>query len=588
MRRPVDTRGAKVFQFFILMLTLLLGSATRARADFIRLFNSDVRLLPDTTLDVTETIVVDFQSSQRHGIYRHIPVEYTRYGNPYSVYLDVKDITDGQGVPQKYEMSRMGSDESIRIGDPHFTVSGVNTYKLHYTVRRAVNFFNGKPEVYWNVTGDQWPYPMRQARAHFFFPKGVSSDQIRTACYVGPPGSTQPGRINTLRPDQIEFDAPGVLQAGEGLTFVAGLPADTVVPPSAGQQILWWLGDWWPAILLPLLAAAGLWARWMQTGRDIGAGGAIAVEWDPPKGLSPAEVGTLIDESCDMADIVSTLVDLAARGHLKIKAIESEKLLFMSRRDYVFTKTTPAKFDTLAPHEELFLAGVFANGDNKTFLSELKGKFYASLSGIRSALYSALVQKGFFAVRPDTVRSMYLIAGGALIALGIFLTISGFAHGHIAWGIGVILAGAVFLPLARIMPAKTLLGTQTLRECEGFRRFLSLVEKDRIARMAKEDPTIFGRLLPYAMVLGVADQWAHAFEGLMQQPPDWYSGPGYGPTVFNTIWFVQDLGMGMHSMGQTFSSRPPSSSSSGGGGGFSGFSGGFSGGGFGGGGGGSW
>ena len=116
-----------------------------------------------------------------------------------------------------------------------------------------------------------------------------------------------------------------------------------------------------------------------------------------------------------------------------------------------------------------------------------------------------------------------------------------------------------------------------------------MVEKERIARMAQEDPTIFGRLLPYAMVLGVADQWAHAFEGLMTQPPDWYtSSDGVN---FSTIWFVHDLGSGMHSMGQTFVSRPESQSSSwssGGGGGFSGFSGGFSGGGFGGGGTGSW
>lgn len=586
MRRPVDTRGTKVFPFFILMLALLLGSATRARADFIRLFNSDVRLQSDTTLDVTETIVVDFGSSWRHGIYRQIPVEYTRYGNPYSVYLNVKDITDDHGVAQQYQISHTGGDVSIRIGDPHSTVSGVNIYKLHYAVRRAVNFFDGKPEVYWNVTGDQWPYPIHQARAHFFFPKNVSADQIRTACFVGPPGSTDPGRIDAGQPDQIEFTAPGVLRAGEGLTFVAGLPVGAVTPPGVGQQILWWLGDWWPAIVLPLLAALGLWARWMQTGRDPGTGGAIAVEWDPPKGLSPAEVGTLIDESCDMADIVSTLVDLAARGHLKIKAFESEKLLFMSRRDYVFTKVTPPPADPLAPHEALFMAGVFSTDEDKTFLSELKGKFYASLPGIRSSIYSALVQKGFFAVRPDTVRSMYQIAGGAIIALGMFLAISGLAHGHIAWGLGVILAGVVFLLMARIMPSKTLLGTTTLRECLGFQRFLSLVEKDRIARMAKDDPTIFGRLLPYAMVLGVADQWAHAFEGLMQQPPDWYSGPGYGPGAFNTIWFVHDLGMGMHSMGQTFSSRP--ANTSGGGGGFSGFSGGGSGGGFGGGGGGSW
>jgi uncharacterized membrane protein len=314
------------------------------------------------------------------------------------------------------------------------------------------------------------------------------------------------------------------------------------------------------------------------------------VEWNPPEDLSPAEVGTLIDESCDMADVVATLVDLAARGHLTIKAMKTDKLLFMSRRDYCFMRNPPPPNDTLAPHEALFLKGIFQlSGKNTVLLSELKGTFYSYLPGIKSAIYNSLMEKRYFRHRPDRVRALYTFWGVALMIIGGVATFVGYAQGHVALGIGVLAAGAIVAVFAKAMPAKTMSGTKAARECQGFRRFLAMVEKERIARMAQEDPTIFGRLLPYAMVLGVADQWAHAFEGLMTQPPNWYTSSD-GAT-FNTIWFVHDLGSGMHSMGQTFVSRPQNQSSGwsgGGGGGFSGFSGGFSGGGFGGGGGGSW
>jgi uncharacterized membrane protein len=149
--------------------------------------------------------------------------------------------------------------------------------------------------------------------------------------------------------------------------------------------------------------------------------------------------------------------------------------------------------------------------------------------------------------------------------------------------VGLIIAGIILIAAARAMPARTLLGTRKLIECLSFKRFVSMVEKDRLKKMAGEDPSIFGRLLAYAMVLGVADQWAEAFRDLAIPAPNWYSS--YNNQAFNTIWFTHSLGSGMRTMQRTFVSQPQRSS---GGSGGSGFSGGFSGGGFGGGGGGSW
>lgn len=568
-----------------LFFCLFCLSSTRCRAETIRNFDVVVRLQKDTTMQVSETIVYDFENAQKHGIFRDIPVRYRRNGGSYTLYIEVKSVTDESGRALNYTQSWRGDDIELKIGDKDTLISGVRTYKIEYSIRRAVNFFNGKPEIYWNATGNAWPCPIQSATCRFYLPSGVPISSIRALAYRGFLGSTELAQTEAQR-DSIGFWTSN-LDSQQGLTIVAGLPAGSVVPPSALQTFWWFFKDWWGLFVLPLLTASVLWNRYRTSGRDVDGGQAIAVEWNPPQDLSPAEVGTLIDEKCDMADIVSTLVDLAARGYLHIQETKQEKLLFLSSTDYIFTQLHPTHDIAKAPlslHESLFLKGLFGGADRVT-LSSLKEKFYTYLPGIKQAIYDSVTKKGLFASNPETVRATYLGFGITACIGGVIAAIFLGTFGLASLGWGLLLSGLLILLCARAMPSRTALGSQRLRECQGFQRFVRLAEKDRIAVLAKDDPTVFGRLLPYAMVLGVADQWAYAFKDLMTEPPDWYAPYGYGyGSGFNSTMFVHSLGSGMNTMGNTFSSAPSSTAGSGG----SGFSGGGSGGGFGGGGGGSW
>jgi uncharacterized membrane protein YgcG len=83
----------------------------------------------------------------------------------------------------------------------------------------------------------------------------------------------------------------------------------------------------------------------------------------------------------------------------------------------------------------------------------------------------------------------------------------------------------------------------------------------------------------------VEKHWAHAFQGIIQNPPSWYTGT-YPGGYFNPIFFTSSMNSLSSSTYEAFTAAPRASSSGSGfssGGGFSG--GGFSGGGFGGGGG---
>ena len=583
----------------LLTLAALLLTATAARAEIIRSFDADLKLDRDGTLHVTERIAMDFEGASRHGIFRIVPVQYERYRQRYTVDMKVEAVTDGQGHDRTYSVQRQGADLNVKIGDADRLVTGREEYDITYRLRRVVNVFtagsaDGKPEpeLYWNVTGNEWPYAIEKVTARLTPPDGVPAEKVRAESYFGVAGSTEKGTVD-YDGGAVVFTADN-LRPGEGLTIVARLPSGSVVLPGWPTRLWWIIKDWWPAVVFPSVAFGLLFWRWTTAGRDVGGGQAIAVEWDPPENLSPAEMGTLIDESCDMSDVVSTLVDLAARGHLSIRQFDDAGW-FTSSSDYRFTKEKPPPgARDLLPHEQRFYDALFAGREHKVMLSELKGDFHAHLGGIRKGIYRALMNRKFFTANPETVRATYTMFGAFVGIAGLVLAFVGYQGGFIAWGIGFALAGGLILIFSRAMPAKTLAGSTALREVLGFKRFLMLVEKDRLVAEGKADPSTFSKLLPYAIVLGVADEWAGKFADLMTAPPDWFVSGRGGPFVPRI--FIGDLGRGMGSMGQVFATRPQSttnlSSSRGGGGGFSGWSGGggggFSGGGFGGGGGGSW
>jgi uncharacterized membrane protein YgcG len=358
---------------------------------------------------------------------------------------------------------------------------------------------------------------------------------------------------------------------------------------------------------MPLLALAAMLYLYLRFGRDPGRRMPIVVQYEPPSELSPAEVGTLLDERIDTPDIVSTAIDLAVRGYLTIQEEETKAFLFLTNKDYRFEKLKPAD-DALRPHERVFFNALFASGDSVP-LSSLRNKFYSSISWIRSAIVHEMLDKGLFPRDPARVRQFYrsVAAGAAVvpIGLGIVLLSSGRVRSFMPPEPAVFFVfSAVCLLLTFLavrlfvnaMPAKTAKGARLARYCLGFQEFVTRVEKDRLERMSKEDPTLFERVLPYAVVLGCADEWAERFEGLLTEPPSWYRSSSFTPGRFDSRSLVSGLGRSMHSMGSTLTSQPrPRGSGFGGirfgaGHGSSGFSrsGGGSGGGFGGGGGGSW
>ncbi|GBC85906.1 hypothetical protein HRbin11_02366 [bacterium HR11] len=575
----------------------------------------DVRT--DGRLVITEAIGVDFGPVRRHGIYRRVPFRYERpvRGLPTAYNLRVRliSVTDPAGRPYRVREQKVGDYVEWRIGDPDRYVQGRQTYVVRYEVQRGLLFLPDHDELYWNCIGHEWEWPIRQARCTVVLPEGVDPAAVRTTFYTGPWGSRGRNGRSWTEGRRVVFET-GPLAVGEGLTVVVGWPKGIVRPPAGGQDFVWWVtdnGGLLLGILLPPVVGGFLFLRWWRHGRDPVGRQALVPQYRPPAGLTPAEVGVLLDERADPVDVTATIIDLAVRGYLRIREEESPKMLIFKHTDYVLEFPTPGpSADTLKDHERIVYAGLrtYAEKDppaaeiirlpregsarTAVRLSDLKEKFYGTLRDAQDALYRRMTAEGYFAGNPQKTRNFYQTLGGLLLAGSILAGVAvshlgGNALNALALGVGVALTGGLLWLFGPAMPRRTTKGVQALWEILGFREFIRRVEQDRLERLLREDPNLFDRVLPYALVFGVADEWAEKFQGLLQKPPDWYESPAWTPGTFRPQVFMHSLSHSVSSMNSVLPSSPSRSSGFGGGG--SGFGGGgSSGGGGGGGGGGGW
>jgi uncharacterized membrane protein YgcG len=563
--------------WFLLFSTPLFAKSWRV-ADY----NDTISVAEDGSAIVHERITLSFEG-EWHGIHRLIPIEYPGpRGTNYTLFLNVTAVTDGDGGKLKYESSTSNGLRDLKIFIPG-AVDTNRTVEITYTVRNGTRFFEDHDEFYWNVTGNDWPVPIDHATATVSFP-GAAAGSLRAQAFTGVYGSAERDATAGVKGSEASFETNNPLPMRGGLTVDIYIPKGILKEPSTLTRVLWFLGSN-PIVFLPFWTLAVMFTLWWYKGRDPDPGVSVAPMYEPPAGMSPAEAGTLLEDTVHPRDITSTLVDMAVRGFVKIEEVDDKGLVF-HHKDYVFHLLKPmAQWTDLAPHERVMLTNVFGEGD-VTRLSSLKNRFYTAIPVIKQDVMAALKNKGMYLVDPDSANGYSFVAILFIVAPFLMLqflwNMSVFSSIGLLIGAGI-LSAIIWWLFARQMTAKTVKGGRTRVAVLGFQEFMNRVDADRLKRMP---PDTFEKFLPYAMALGVEHQWAQAFAGIVTNPPSWYVGPGYGPG-FNAIYFASAMHGMSNDMHQVFVSAPRASSSGSGfgGGGFGG--GGFSGGGFGGGGGGA-
>ena len=561
-------------------LLLLVTGVADVRADErILEYHADIEVAVDGTVTVEETIRVRAEGNAiRRGIYRDFPTRYRdRRGNRVRVDFDVLDVRR-DGEPEPWHTEDRSNGVRVYVGSANRMLPpGEYTYELRYRTNRQLGYFDDFDELYWNVTGNDWAFPIDRASARVRLPAPVPEPALRLESYTGPFGDRGAPAFAAVEPGRgIRFETRSALGPREGLTIAVGFPKGVVTEPSDAQRAGWFFRDNAGALLLLLAAivilAWYLWA-WNRKGRDPDRG-VIIPRYAPPEGLSPAACRYVRDMSMGKACFTAAVVSLGVKGHLTIEEDDGDFTLHGVKR----TDRLP---EAPSPGERAVLDELLPGGRGSIELDQDNHRdFRKALSGLGKAL--AREYKG----RLFNLNTLYAVPAIILSVIATVLAVVLKQHNPLiwaAWAIGVVGLHILFIFLLR---APTVIGQRVRDEIEGFALYLETAEQDRLDRMQSPEltPEVFEAFLPYAFALGVENAWVERFE--REFPRDPAEGGGYQPA-----WYHGNLARtaSLHHIGNNLgsdltgaissASTPPGSSSGSGGGGFSGGGGGGGGGG---------
>ncbi len=584
--------------------TLLLTAVpANAQTERILSYDSDIVVNTDGSMTVTETIKVRATADEiKRGIYRDFPIRYTgRYATRMTVpFRIVRVLRDGR--PESYHTQNKDPYIRVYMGRKNvFLRPGEYTYTLTYQTDRQLGFFDDHDELYWNVTGTQWGFPIDRVSASVTLPLGTPRERIRVEGYTGPEGAK--GQDYTADVDatgRAVFGTTRPLGRGEGLTIVISFPKGIVVEPTGSQKLQYLFMD----NTAVAVGAAGLvivllyyLIAWHVIGRDP-AKGVIIPLFEPPEGLSPAAVRYINRMGYDNKCFAAALVDMAVKGHITIANDDG---------DYTILRTDNSTQD-LTQEEDNILKELLGSREAIELDRKHHQRFQTTVKAIKSVLSDSYVGEYFFSNTTWFVIGMglsVLVLGG--VAAASFLVqgnpVVGFLSVWLAfWSIGLffllrqivaswravragiggslgkigaaviltvfavpfcigevivmgvlvsmtsilllpplIVIGAVNAWFYRLLKRPTLRGREVMDRVEGFGMYLGTAEQSQLefAHRPERTPELFEKYLPYALALDVENTWAESFSDVLVR-----AGEGGGP--YTPTWYS---GVGWSTLG---------------------------------------
>jgi uncharacterized membrane protein YgcG len=627
---------AILFTAFMILIPRTYAAATER----ILSFTSHIEVLQDARITVRETITVQCENIKiKRGIYRDFPTIYTgTCGLRKTVGFRVISVLR-DGKPEPFHISELNNGQRIYIGkEDVFLSKGVYSYTIVYSTDRQLKYFQEYDELYWNVTGTKWEFPIDRATAVVALPKKIPRSGISLKAYTGPEGSRNQDYTSSIEQKKISFTTTKPFDAYEGLTISVSWPKGYVYEPDERKKLTHLVSDNMEigiglgGLILLLLYYTVV---WFIAGIDPKRGTIIPL-FNPPENLSPAAVRYIQEMGYDIKAFAAALINMAVKGFISIKEDDSEYVIVREKTDDTVLSREEKKIakKLFGSKDELTLSssnnstirdgirsiknilkmsfekiyfitnkGYFIPGFILSILIIVIGIYHAGRSGFQNFigiwltfwtiavafLISMVIKswRNFFSGRKHKTVSLFAAIFLTLFSLPFiaaeFFVLFFFANISSLWFIAIMIALIVTDYLFyRLLKAPTRAGRRILDSIEGFKMFLSVAEKDRLQFGAPIDktPEVFEKYLPYALALDVEQEWAEQFSEILQNAEITSS---YSPS-----WYHGSLSSGLadfstslsSSLTNAISSSTTSSSGSGGGG--------FSGGGGGGGGGGGW
>ncbi|MDH5202632.1 MAG: DUF2207 domain-containing protein, partial [Nitrospirota bacterium] len=588
-------------QFYLVVVIAVIGIALffpllsqTATTEKILFFHSQITVHKDSSMTVSETIKVQSAGIEiKRGIYRDFPTRYKdSFGNQYVVDFNVIEVLR-DGKPEGYHFSDLSNGKRIYIGKENVFLSpGKYTYTLVYKTNRQLGFFRDHDELYWNVTGNGWVFPINKASATVLLPQGIPKEKIHLEGYTGPQGTKGKDYNASLDASgNALFSTTKPLNSYEGLTIVVTWPKGFVLEPTLQMKAGYVIRDNRSSIvgLIGLFVLLSYYLIiWFRVGKDP-AKGTIMPIYTPPDSFSPSAMRFITKMGFDHKAFAATIINMAVKRFLSIREEDGVYTLIRDKANESVLTPEEKKISTklLSSSKEIELKTAnhaniqSALSDLKNFLKLNFEKIYfitnrkyffpgLLLSVIIMVLsgFSESTEKGAIVIFlciwltgwslgvtflvllvyrrwKDVIsgrRGKLISSGGALFLtlfsipfvageiFGLFMLAYSTSLLVIAILIGIVVINYLFY---HWLKAPTRAGRKILDKIEGFKMFLSATEKDRLNLMNPQErtPELFEKYLPYAFALDIEQAWTEQFADVLSQAGE--AGRAYSPAWYS-------------------------------------------------------
>jgi len=624
----------------LLLLFTFLHSATAM--EVLESYDVVIKINQDSSLSVTEKIRARIENvAIKRGIVRTFPVTYeNNKGQTTHVTWDIEYVSLND-KPIKWTLSKNGRYKDLRIGDPNKIIPpGIHTFTITYNTKKQLGFYDNHDELYWNVTGNQWPFPIIKASCTVALPQKEFGEGFNSVeWYVGAYGE-KGGKSYASLGNFNEVTTTRPLRAGEGLTVVytwaKGLVSSPPPPATDNDLVQGLIG------IITLLGTLSwfLFAS-IKWGKEPPRKAVIPL-FSPPNNESPASMRYFRDIAVDKTALTAAILNLAVKGAIKIEEKQTSSFPFGRKQSKFYLHKNNLDLKSMQPEEDKMMLQLFPGTIESVSLSnDTSDRMIKTMNSLRRHLEQG--EEKLFKVNFDKcftgiliyalgVALLYFFSGetptnlffcgitGLLIILPAIpllnkrqkkpfdkliqflvrlimpITVGVFSVGMMSSTgknplvlIFFLLSATACSLLRPLLSTRTVEGFDALNRAEGMAMYMKTAEKERLEMFnpPEETPELFEKLMPYALALDVAKTWGNRFEKILsleEYQPTWYMGPN--PNLFfhrgNFAHFSSSLANQINSslISQTTAFAPGSSSGFGGGG--------FSGGGGGGGGGSGW
>ena len=593
---------------------------------YINHFDFYGSLSKDKVLTVQETIDVVF-TEERHGIYRILPNYY--YADRFdgkSVKQMTYRINYGKiSVPNdKHSTDYGASDVTIKIGDEHRTIVGAHTYTISYTSTIFDDRIDLSDFFYYNVLGDEWNVPIEDFYFRIDFEEPLPTG-TGIELYSGYDSEHNDLNVEyTYNSNRISGHTSKI-GPRNAITIFCELPEGYFEQAEKASPLLTWI---FAILAIACMIVSVVMILISSSNRPV-----PTVEFYPPKGISCADVGFVIDSVADDSDLLALYIEWAQKGYIKITENEKHGL--------ILTKLQEIPKD-IPQYQRTLFNNTFTKNRTEFLLKNISQSFVKQFDKAKEQLGNQFTEdKALY--KDNDLSTLMLWSSSILFGLSIlfsspiyridnayllFVLAPYFIMGnvmnnspytryfrrrkeiikYIIWTIAAIsLAPCVYklvidenllpVPVILVMfglyiivcmfngriTKPTEYNLELTGKLLGLKEFIKTAEMPKLELLLKDNPGYYFDVFPYAMVFGLADKWSKQFKELKVEQPLWYSS--YNNSIFNSVSFMTSFDRGVDKIQHSVSSKRNSSSlhsssSSG--------HGGFSGGGGGGGGGGSW